>query len=604
MSFVRTLRRRCRRATDLVRDMIAAAYRDFVRADLRQGAVSTVGLDRDARLVARTGFALLGLVVVLLLFADAWRARSELIVISTSGAPRGQTAPVGLLPLTLFLIAVSWAFALTAALRAQRIAALLTLGTYELNAFGWANSLLGSGGADRGATIAVSAALVGVPLLFILRRRSAARPALEFTALFALVAVLLLAVVQFESHRLLRFGMSTTLHKLDFNVTYLRGLVTPLLLYVGLDIAEFAYRAARWTTDSAAARASSRLLFGLASALFVHRAFTVVDELRLAAAAGAWLGPWLGGLCEAGLVIGVYVGLVRLGRRRTDVCAEEVADGAKVSAVPLVLWFSVPSLLIFLLLGAALALPARPPFDAWQGLLLDGVDAIQDRLPRPWHLAVGVVALVIGCRRANSGRIASGIYAGLFGVLNVWNVLTASDVLPIELRARGSWAVESGWLVLIGGCGVRRFLRRRDASLAADALLFPLLVLALMRQRDFIENPFTPVFGFAGAAFVAFGLLWDIATQGAWTNADTPSFPRLTRTYFYAGYVLLTAAVLLWAAATHDLDGVQRMTGGAALLGFDRFGKPLLYGLLLLTLLPPGGAVAPQPEAQPGDAPR
>jgi hypothetical protein len=39
---------------------------------------------------------------------------------------------------------------------------------------------------------------------------------------------------------------------------------------------------------------------------------------------------------------------------------------------------------------------------------------------------------------------------------------------------------------------------------------------------------------------------------------------------------------------THDLDSVEKFAGDAALLGFDRFGKPLLYSAfaILLTLPP------------------
>jgi hypothetical protein len=124
----------------------------------------------------------------------------------------------------------------------------------------------------------------------------------------------------------------------------------------------------------------------------------------------------------------------------------------------------------------------------------------------------------------------------------------------------------------------------------AARLLFLVLITALLRQTDFIENPFSPFFGFAGIAFIAFGIVWDSLTIGSWANVGTPTLPRISRIFLYVGYVLLTVTVVNWALTTHDLWTVGRFTGDWAVAGLRRFGVPMLYAIYAVTLsLPPHG---------------
>jgi hypothetical protein len=148
--------------------------------------------------------------------------------------------------------------------------------------------------------------------------------------------------------------------------------------------------------------------------------------------------------------------------------------------------------------------------------------------------------------------------------------------------------VDVWWTVILVGAVVYCLLRRTLAERRANQLLFLALILLLLGQTDFISNRFSPFFGFAGIAFLAFGIIWDALTVGAWANVDTPGLPRTSRIFLYLGYVLLTIVVINWAAVSHDLAMVGQLTGDLGLVGLDRFGRPLLYAIIVATLALPG----------------
>jgi hypothetical protein len=55
--------------------------------------------------------------------------------------------------------------------------------------------------------------------------------------------------------------------------------------------------------------------------------------------------------------------------------------------------------------------------------------------------------------------------------------------------------------------------------------------------------------------------------------------------------VLLTVAAVNWAVTGHDLAAVGRLTGDMAMTGMMRFGKPMLYAVLIAALVRPGALV-------------
>jgi hypothetical protein len=563
------------------------AARDFVWADLREGMMSTHGLSRGTRSLVRLAFLLLGVMVAALIFNDLWRAQSELIVIGVSSVARGQLVPVALLPLTLFMMAAAWSFGLAGALHSHRAVRLVVLALYLLTALGWIQSHVAG---DRAAPIekwAMLAALAGVPLLYALRWRAHARPVLEFPLLFLFVAALFWLAQRQELAGEAIYGVPVGLAKLNLNVVYLTGLVTPILMLVGLDIAGFTLHAAEWTQEIIASKTPALVLRLAFVGLLGWRLWVAVQELIDYAANPTANGAALayaGGLGEVMLAALLCYVVRRLARGAHALSRGGLEEAAEGYGFPLILVFSLPALLVFVLAAAGIALPMKGPLAPVQQAIFPLTDFITAYGFKYWYYFLCGAALVAAVPLARRGHPNLAQYVGLVGLLSTWGFLTRPEGVLSFLTWRTEQPMEFWWLAVIAAATAWVLLRGRLNLLQVGRLFFLLMVLTLMRQRNFIENPFSAFFGFAGVVFMAFALVWDMTTHGSWANESTAALPRTSRIFLYLGYMLLAATVLNWAVTTHDLAAVQKLTGGTSLLGFDRFGKPFIYAVFFLTL--------------------
>ena len=565
------------------------ALRDFIWADLREGMLDLRSLPQNSRRLARAGLVVLGIVIAALLLNDFWRANSPLIALTGARIFRGQLLPVGLLPMTLFLLVVAWSFLLAGALHSHWAIRILFLLVYELNAIGWANSLRGTDGQTE--VWLARGAIAGVALIFAVRWRARARPVLEFAVIFALVSVIFLLAQRQELKTQHLFGIPTGLAKISFSVNLLGGLITPLLLLIGMNIADFTRRASHWVGDVLTARAPYRSALVTLIVLLGWRLFFVITETMEQAekiSAERYVYGLLGALGEVAAVGFVWwlTGLFHRAVPAEETMAEEVEPWAR----PLVLSYSAVQLASFFLLALLMAVSSGVWFEPVQVVLFRWVDRLTNDFTTPWHLLFSASALVFALWLARRGRRGLALYLGIFGALHLWwNVTSRGGVLEI-LRGSTNDSVELWWMAIFTLAAAWWTVRGKLTAERITRLVVLLLILTLMRQRDFIENPFTPFFGFAGIFFIAFSLVWDISTSGSWTNADSPRLPRVSRVFLYLGSILLTATVLNWAVTIHDIDTVEKFTGGTALVGFDRFGKPLLYAAFAIALALPASA--------------
>lgn len=578
------------------------AARELVWADLRSGMIDLKGLSRSTRALVWIGFGLLGAMIVALLFNDAWRAASSLVEFSSSRMTvgRGSMIPVALIPATLFLIATAWAFALAGALHARRSVRLGVLLLYLVSAGGWVNSdtalhsyLAGIGALrDLGYTAAGWAALAAVPVFYLLRRGREARPALEFSVLFGLVAAtFLLAQAQhLDSWRTM--GVPLLMAMLEVNVATLQGLVVPLLLLIGVDIALFTHRASGWAAEMAAGGSVRGLLPALLFGVLAWRLHQVMGELAERLGGNPLSGEALqyaGALVVPLAAFAVWWGLGRV--RAADAPGDEastpdgVAEAAERAAVPLIVAFGAVQLVATVLLLFAQALPSTPLTPYVQAAAGVVSDLLNHHLTTPWHLLVNLAALGGAVWLARRGRRSLALYLGIFGVVHLWYEATAPGRPLAALAWRGSEPEDFWWTVLLAGFALLWAVRGRLTRERATLLLGLVVMTWLLRQTDLLDDPYSPFFlGYSGIGFLAFGIVWDALTAGSWANVETRGLPRTSRVLMYVGYTLLTVTVVNWALTSHDLGTVGKFTGDAAMVGLERFGKPLLYGVMVLTL--------------------
>jgi hypothetical protein len=366
-------------------------------------------------------------------------------------------------------------------------------------------------------------------------------------------------------------------------------LVIPLMLYLGVDIAEFVHKTASWTSGLTDAWAGRRVLYAILFLLLGWRLVTVVMEAvenvgksSLADQAAAYAGA---------LMIPLSVGAVwwivrRYGR--DAVVVDSLLDVAKRVALPLIaIYLGLQGIeIVVLLIGGLLGLlfvriglggPGDP------GGILAWVDQLINQ-DANWQTFIAAVAMVAAFLLARRGRSTLALYLGIVGTNALWISLT-NPGRPLSFFAwSGLEPVDFWWVTIFAGFAGYWLVRGRLTEDRARRLLLLAVITLLMRQTGFIEDPFSPVLGFTGVGMIALGLVWDALTIGFWANEDSRGLPRASRIWLYLGYILFSIAVLNWSVASHDILQVDFFTGQAALGGFGIFGKPLIYAIFAVIL--------------------
>jgi hypothetical protein len=546
------------------------ALRDFVWADIRAGLIDLRGLSHATRALIWFGLLLVMLMVGALLFNDVWRASFPLIA-QVNGIPgRGALLPMALLPLSLFMLSIAWAFLLTGALHAHWLARVSIVVFYMLvtgiRVLTLVSSQLVNGNFGDLSMWACVAALLAVPTFFILRRRRPAHPIVDFTILLTLVSLIYIVSQSTGVASWHAFGIPVTLAEIEADIQLPGLVIMPLLLFFGVDVANFTRRAAGWVVDIVTLRMAKGALWVILIAVFALRWWALAKETaqRLSTAAlPEGLPAYLGALG-----VPVIVGLCLLISQRIDgadtAVTPEAVDGAVESmALPLIALYYVSSVLVTLISGQAVV-------DIGGLLISFG----------------SLVAAIFFWRR---GKHAGALYLAVFGALSIWRELTkpGAPLGMLGVSTGNTELVDFWWMATLTAIALLWLARRQLTPERGARLLLLILITALLRQTSFIESPFSPFLAFAGIGFIAFGIVWDVATKGFWTNRSTPGLPRISRLFLYLGYMLLTVTMINWALTSHNLESLAQFTGNVTDAGFGRFGKPFLYAIIAVTLALP-----------------
>ncbi|MEJ7787308.1 MAG: hypothetical protein WKF96_21100, partial [Solirubrobacteraceae bacterium] len=564
---------------------------DFMRKlfwlELRDNAVSLRGLSPSTRVLGRIGFVLLATMVASLVFNDVWRA-FPLIDAPPGQDGRGTLVPIALVPVTLLLVSVGCAFMLAGAMRARPAIAVVTLFALIFMIASWS-----SNGADytTGDSVLAWGPLALIPIVFVVRRRSQPRPALDFCLMLIFVATAL-AVSQ---ERLLRLddGSAFAAGQTRQTILLLIVFVLPLLLYIGVDIADFAHRVADWTV--AAARETRHgwligvlLVLGLAWQI-VAELGQVSDDVAEGGALGRYAGA-LGVLLLVGAAWWLFMGRRSLPGAGPDADVRPGPEAVTDMGRGVTLWLILAYFALFIvtqLVGLGYPTLRQIGFEGpWLFELVIDIQRLGDHTEL-WNAGVDIVVLGLAVWLRRRGRTLLALYLALVALLHLWSQLTEPGrllgALSFDQNAANAW-----WVAAVTLVAAVWLVRGRMTAARAQALLLILVIVVLMGQSELLEDPFAPFVGFSGIAIIALGLLWDVLTFGPWVNGESPGLPRASRLFIYLGYVLFGVTLMNWSLTAHVLPEIEFFTGNGALQGFTRFGTPLLYvvfGLVLATVM-------------------
>lgn len=580
-----------RRVGRVAHEATIGAVRDLVWPDLRDGVIRV----RDLRpahiaLVALSSILLVGGIGVLVL-APWVRGAFDLVSSSRGVIGRGSLVPEPLVPVTLLLLAFSSGLVLAGALHVARWARLAVLFGYAMFAIGaqW-TAFSGLSGARWEGWIALGS-VAAVAVVFAVRWRSEPRPVSEALVMIALSA-LNLALIQRELVDIDRVtGAAFAVDQTGSLVFLLAGVANPLLLVAGLDVIEFGATATGWSLRFVDERVHQRVVYALLGALVAWRARDLFHDLRGAFddSVSDTLWAHAGALLLVALVGAVWW-LVDTLADRAD--GDETQDGditgaARSVGLPLALGYQAVTLLLLLVI---IGVNVVGRFDTASRLdIFDDAYRFTAAVNRGswtswWRWAFDAAIIVVALVLARRGQRSVALVLAVIGSVDLLSQSTD----------RGNWlsallwddaAVDHVWFLVFATAGITWFLRGTLDEIRAERLFFLVLLGALIRQSDFISDPFAVFLSSAGVGFVAFGLLWGFLTAGSWANEDSPKFPRSARVFVYLGYSLFSITLLNWFVLAHDVDNIDSVTDRLPSFGQYLLGLPMLYAVFAVTFV-------------------
>lgn len=573
------------------------ALRDFVWADLEDGVLRLNGLSRPVQWIIGTGFVVILYLLGAIIFNDRMRQASELISLSYTQATlgRGGLVPETAVPLTLFTITFGWSFLLAGSIRITRW---LKYPILYIFIFLFAQMFLTFIGAVTVASfdfVRVTQFLLAIGgyfgTLFFIAYRSfrPPRPGVEFAVIFLLLGTALGMVNISAVYTRQEFGSSLGFAGLELAMGSQVIFVLGFVILIGVEIARFVRKAAVWSGEIVWYRLPPAALRGSLLLVMVLLLWRIGQNLTAhfsqQTSQAALLGL-LGGLLVFCTVWGIWWLVSKLSQDETLFCNEAVIDETvnRYAGGLILMLVGIALINMFLLLSVPLFFILNV-----QGVLnlFDSFsDTVTAYVPQI-VMTLSLVAFGFGVWLAWQKRPFAAFYVATVGVTLFLYRITDPGELLEQIGWQQNVVVDLWWTLLLLGLTAVWLTRRTLTRHRMLNLLILALVLLLLQQTDFIEDPFSPFLSFAGVGFLAFGILWDALTIGSWANKDSVRFPRLSRIYLYLGYVLISVAAINWAFSQHNLFMLEQFTGNGALLGLNALGRPMLYLLFPILLRQP-----------------
>ncbi|NOK62910.1 MAG: hypothetical protein GFH27_549293n307 [Chloroflexi bacterium AL-W] len=546
---------------------------DFLRGHLREHFIDLRPLSHPMRLLTVIGLVFIFGFIGGIFFKDTLRFQGilEPLVIDSS-TTRGLLVPNIVVPVTFIAVVLGWGYLLAGALHVRRWLRWVVLICYMIfTAMPLMVTVAGSLGSLL-TIVGVLSLLLAIFLAFIILPRLKLAPVLEWSLIMLLHgSLMLLYLGGAVQGQILSDGELRASNMLSVVFTTGALLTAPFLFFAGLGWVDFGLTASAWVSRSLRQRAT---LIVAIVVLFVVLGSRLFGLLSVVIADGVSITQWQ---AWAGAII-FCVGLlpIALWRRRQP-------RGGKVplqliavlSLVPLIstfllAFFAITSLLFTLV--NTLTFSSLERFN--QSLASAQVLLDLETQHRP--LIIAVIALIITGVALRRGYASIAAY----GLILTWHRVTAwatATTRPLHDFQFAHADIDTVLLVVFSITALIWLWQRQLTLTTVTRLLGLAVLMALLNQTDFLDQPLSPFFGFAGIFFLLFGIIWNVLTVGGQVvNKDSPGFPRTSRLLLYIGYAMLAISSVHWFMASHNI-AQQMLQSDINLVGFLTFGLPLAY---------------------------
>lgn len=549
--------------------IVTTAVRTFVWGTLRAGAIDFRPLSRALRAITICGLLLIAGFLFSILFNNLLRTGGPLEPLAVeSSATRGLLVPPAAVPLTLVVLTLAWGYALTGALHVRGLARWLVFLLYVLyGILPLAPVLLYASNLGEARWLWLAPiGLVAIAFL-VLPRRPLPLP-IVFSLMLALHAMLMmLALAESVRAQILSDGQ---LRASDLVTAILQTgliLIAPFLFVAGLGWVDFALEVSGWLAKAVRQHATTAI---------VGLLLIVLLGARLLAAAGGGMDDrqWAASLGASVFCAGL--GVIALWRRRLS------AGGAvpRRLIVTLILVVLLAQIALSAVIQVSVFVVSLDPLSPAGVAAFDSLSAsvefvgdLETQFRALYMTGIGLLVAWIAGRRGHPTVATYGlIFAWRSGL--AWLMESGRPLYGIRFTHAD---VEPVLLLVFAGVTLFWLVRRGLTGERATSLLALALLMAVLNETGFLDNPFSPLFGFAGVFFLVFGILWSVLTAGGQlTNRSSPGFPRAGRLLLYVGYVLFSVSVAHWYLVSHNLPA-QIVQGDFNFTGFRVFGLPLAY---------------------------
>lgn len=554
--------------------ILIGGVRIFAWDSLKEGFIDVRPLPRVARVMSLVGMVMVFLFIASILFNTALRSSGTLepLPLDSSGT-RGIFVPSAAVPISFIAAILAWTLLITGALHVHvgvRWAILIGFLVFGLSSS--FAGLLKAATTDRPEllNLTIGVAVGAVILLvasFLLLPRLRLPLVLEFVLMLALVGGLFVLNLYVSAE-------SSRLSTVDFVSGYLvpdvattpRTLITPMLFLSGAEMINFGVSLTGWGAQSAQRYGTPRVIGALLIALLGLLWFSFLTNNVLPGISTDQLQQW-GGALLAGVVL-VPITLWRARQPFSDRVPLKLVVG-------LILGMILPQLFLIVVITLMTAYFTTTASDPATLANMEHVNApliaLSSWLRSGLYLelaAAGIVIAFFALRRKRYTVVA-------FAMILAWTQFVwwfMENGRPLQ-EWRYQYQDMEPWILLaLTALTVYWLIRRQLTPQRALALLGLAFFAWVLNFTDFLNNPLSLFFGFAGIFFTAFGLLWSVLTAGGkFANFDSLRFPRLNRIVLYLGYILLTLNITHWYSVTHNVEE-QVFNGDLTLTGLRIFG--------------------------------